>query len=282
MLETKKILTHGSLFSGIGGFDLAAEWIGWKNLMQCEINKFCQRILKYYWPKAVLYNDIKTTDFRFWESKIDVLTGGFPCQPYSIAGKRLGKDDNRHLWPEMLRAIREIQPGYIVGENVYGLINWNGGLVFNQVQTDLENEGYQVCPVILPACSKDAPHKRERIWFIAYSLRNGFGGTEEFEERFETYKKWLSRNELKPFFRLGASANAKSLRFQRGKQANNEKGSKPNDKQFDGCNRKWDSSWSEWPTQSPFVAEMMGYPPDWTELPFLSGGKNQSRDMEMR
>lgn len=162
-------MKHGSLFSGIGGFDLAAEWMGWQNVFHCEWNEFGQRILKYYWPKAISYEDITKTDFSIHRGKIDILTGGFPCQPYSSAGKRLGKEDDRHLWPEMLRAIREIQPKYIVGENVYGLTNWNGGLVFNEVQVDLENEGYKVQPCILPACAVNAPHRRDRVWFVAYS-----------------------------------------------------------------------------------------------------------------
>jgi len=162
-------LVHGSLFSGIGGFDLAAEWSGWQNAFHCEWNKFGQKILKYYWPNAVSYGDITQTDFSIWRGKIDVVSGGFPCQPYSLAGKRLGKEDDRHLWPEMLRAIREIQPSYVVGENVFGLLNWNGGLVFDEVQADLENEGYEILPVILPACAVNAPHRRERIWFVAYS-----------------------------------------------------------------------------------------------------------------
>jgi DNA (cytosine-5)-methyltransferase 1 len=171
-------LLHGSLFSGIGGFDLAAEWAGWQNAFHCEWNEFGQKILKYYWPNAESYGDITKTDFTIWRGRIDVLTGGFPCQPYSLAGKRKGKEDERHLWPEMLRAIREISPTYIVGENVYGLVNWNGGLVFHEVQTDLENEGYEVQPVILPACAVNAPHKRERVWFIAYASNNGQYGPE--------------------------------------------------------------------------------------------------------
>ena len=162
-------LNHGSLFSGIGGFDLAAEWMGWENVFHCEWNEFGKRVLNYYWPNAESFSDITKTDFTKYANKIDILTGGFPCQPYSTAGKRLGTEDDRHLWPEMLRAIREIQPRYIVGENVYGLINWDGGLVFNEVQTDLESEGYEVQPVILPACGKGAPHRRERVWFVAYS-----------------------------------------------------------------------------------------------------------------
>lgn len=162
-------LTHGSLFSGIGGFDLAAEWAGWENAFHCEWNEFGQKILKYYWPNAESYGDITKTDFSVWRGRIDVLTGGFPCQPYSLAGKRKGKEDERHLWPEMLRAIREIQPRWVVGENVFGLINWNGGLVFDEVQSDLEAEGYEVQPYVLPACAVNAPHRRDRVWFVAHA-----------------------------------------------------------------------------------------------------------------
>jgi DNA (cytosine-5)-methyltransferase 1 len=165
-------MKHGSLFSGIGGFDLASEWMGWENVFHCEWNDFGKKVLKYYWPKAISYDDITKTDFTIHRGSIDILTGGFPCQPYSTAGKRLGKEDERHLWPEMLRAIREIQPRWIVGENVLGLVNWNGGLVFEEVQADLENEGYEVQPFILPAVSVNAPHRRDRVWFVAYTFNN--------------------------------------------------------------------------------------------------------------
>jgi DNA (cytosine-5)-methyltransferase 1 len=166
-------MTHGSLFSGIGGFDLAAEWMGWENKFHCEWNEFGQKVLKYHFPKSISYADITKTDFTIHRGKIDILTGGFPCQPYSSAGKRLGKEDDRHLFPEMLRAIKEIQPRWIVGENVYGLVNWSGGLVFHEVQADLEAEGYEVFPYLLPACAVNAPHRRDRIWFVAYSNGNG-------------------------------------------------------------------------------------------------------------
>ena len=162
-------MTHGSLFSGIGGFDLAAEWAGWENIFHCEWNEFGQKVLEYHFPKAITHNDITKTDFTTYRDRIDVLTGGFPCQPYSAAGKRLGKEDERHLWPEMLRAIREIAPKWVVGENVLGLVNWNGGLVFEEVQSDLEAEGYEVQPYILPAAGVGAPHRRDRVWFVAYS-----------------------------------------------------------------------------------------------------------------
>lgn len=115
-------MTHASLFSGIGGFDLAAEWMGWHNAFHCEINGFCTKILNYHFPDAEHYTDITRTDFSKWRGRIDVLSGGFPCQPFSLAGQRKGADDNRYLWPQMLRAIREIRPTWVVGENVAGIL----------------------------------------------------------------------------------------------------------------------------------------------------------------
>ena len=173
-----------SLFSGIGGFELAAEWMGWQVGASCEINPFGQKILKYHFPKAYHHDDIHTLTYekinqelteRFgqdWRSNGVILSGGFPCQPYSMAGKRLGKEDDRHLWPEMLRIIREVKPDWIVGENVLGIVSWNGGLVFNEVQVDLETERYEVQPFVLPAAAVNAPHRRDRVWFVAYS--NGY------------------------------------------------------------------------------------------------------------
>lgn len=177
-------MTHGSLFSGIGGFDLAAEWMGWQNVFHCEWNEFGQKVLKYYWPNAISYNDITKTDFTIHRGRIDILTGGFPCQPYSMAGKRLGKEDDRHLWPEMLRAIREISPRWIVGENVHGIINWSGGLVFEEVQTDLEAQGYEVQSYVLPAAGvQNAPHRRDRVWFVAHANHEKCNRGSSFGER---------------------------------------------------------------------------------------------------
>jgi len=169
-------MTHGALFNGIGGFQLAAHWMGWTNIFHCEIDEFCNKVVKKHFPNSIQHGDIKTTDFSIYRGRINIITGGFPCQPYSTAGKRKGSEDDRHLWPEMLRAIREISPHWIVGENVRGLTNWNGGLVFDQVQADLEAEGYEVLPFLLPACGVDAPHRRDRIWIIAHaSDSNAFG-----------------------------------------------------------------------------------------------------------
>lgn len=160
-------MNHGSLFSGIGGFDLAAEWMGWDNKFHCDINPFSRKLCSFYWPKAESYDNIKTTDFTIWRGRIDVLTGGFPCQPFSTAGKRMGKEDDRHLWPYMLQAIRDIRPRYVVGENVRGLLSWSDGLVLEEVYADLEGEGYEVQTIVLPAVGINAPHKRDRVWIIA-------------------------------------------------------------------------------------------------------------------
>ena len=161
-------MTHGSLFSGIGGFDLAARWAGWDNLFNCEIDLFCRTVLKYHFPDAEQYGDIKTTDFTVWRDRIDVLSGGFPCQPFSQAGKRKGTEDDRYLWPEMLGVIRSVRPRWVVGENVIGIVNWSKGLVFEQVCSDLEAEGYEVQPFVIPACGVNAPHRRYRTWFVAH------------------------------------------------------------------------------------------------------------------
>lgn len=178
-------MLHISLFSGIGGFDLASEWVGWTNIVSCEINPFGRKVLEYYWPNAYHHDDIKTLTYTKlneeltkkhgadWRADDIVLTGGFPCQPYSLAGKRLGTEDERHLWPEMLRVIREVSPKWIVGENVFGLVNWSDGLVFHEVQTDLENLGYEVQSYVLPACGVNAPHRRDRIFIIAYANNTG-------------------------------------------------------------------------------------------------------------
>jgi len=190
-------MNHGSLFSGIGGFDLAAEWMGWNNVFHCEIEPFPRKILNYYFPNAITYEDIKQTDFSIHRGQIDILTGGFPCQPYSSAGQRKGKEDERHLWPEMLRVIREIQPRWVLGENVLGLVNWSEGLVFEEVQLDLEAEGYEVQPYILPAAAKNAPHRRDRVWFVAYS--NG-SITRNRQGKDDETKREIRRNEKSNVF----------------------------------------------------------------------------------
>lgn len=171
--ETILTMVHASLFSGIGGFDLAAEWAGWTNAFNCEIDSFCRKVLKYHFPYAEQYEDIKKSDFSKWRDRIDVLTGGFPCQSFSLAGKRRGTDDDRYLWPSMLGVIRTVRPRWIVAENVLGIVNWSKGLVFDTACSDLETNGYEVQPFIIPACGVGAPHRRDRCWFVAHRADTG-------------------------------------------------------------------------------------------------------------
>lgn len=161
-------MTQLELFAGIGGFGLAGHWAGIETVAQVEIDDFCQKILQKNYPNAAKYRDIKEFDGSKYRGTVDIVSGGFPCQPYSTAGNRLGKDDDRHLWPEMLRVIREVRPKWVVGENVRGLVSWSNGLVFEEVCADLETAGYEVQPFILPAASVGAPHLRYRIWFVAH------------------------------------------------------------------------------------------------------------------
>jgi len=176
------------LFSGIGGFSYAGHSLGWNTVQMVEYNPFCQRVLKHHFPEAAIHSDIKTFNIdelrksKWNPNQPSIITGGFPCQPYSAAGKRQGKDDERHLWPEMLRVIREVHPRWVVGENVLGIISWNGGMVFDEVQADLEAEGYEVWAYVLPACGVDAPHQRFRVWFVAYSESGRTGGLRDETE----------------------------------------------------------------------------------------------------
>ena len=165
--------------------------MGWQSLFHCEIQEFPRKVLEYWYPNAVSYEDITKTDFTPWRGKIDILTGGFPCQAFSMAGKRLGDKDHRYLWPEMLRAIREIQPSWVVGENVTGLLSMvQSGKDFKMGRTDdlfeenyiyrkeqrftldeicegLERAGYAVQPFVVSACAVGAPHRRDRVWIVA-------------------------------------------------------------------------------------------------------------------
>jgi len=291
-------LKHASLFSGIGGFDLAAEWMEWNNVLQCEYNEFCQTILQYYWPYATQYKDIKTTDFTTWNGSIDILTGGFPCQPFSAAGKRQGTEDDRHLWPEMLRAIREIKPKWVVGENVGGIVNWNEGLVFEQVQADLETQGYEVQPFILPAAGVNAPHRRDRTWFIAYANSN----RQQKPGKFPIYGK--QKDNCSFFYKkILPTPNSRDWKGRTGSNWTEQK-SLPNEliptpatRDYKGArsqealnqaNRNENNSLPDYFSQTGktsqlnprFVAEMMGFPPDWTELPFQNGETNPSKPTE--
>ena len=160
-------LTHLSLFSGIGGLDLAAEMAGFRTVGQCEWADYPTKVLEKHWPDVPRWRDIRTLTGESFHEKtglrtVDVISGGFPCQPFSCAGKRRGKEDDRYFWPEMLRVISELRPAWVVGENVAGIVN----MALDQVYADLENEGYAVQALIIPACAVDAPHRRDRCAII--------------------------------------------------------------------------------------------------------------------
>ena len=191
-------MTHASVFSGIGGPEVAATMLGWDNLFHCEINPFGRKVLDYWYPNSKSYEDITTTDFREWRGRVDVLTGGFPCQPFSYAGRRRGAEDDRYLWPSMYRAIDEIQPTWVVAENVAGILTMveqgevskvagtaslfdalddlrgryelRETFTLQRICTDLESHGYAVQPVLVPACAVGAPHRRDRVFIVARRL----------------------------------------------------------------------------------------------------------------
>ena len=171
MGEEMNELTHLDLFSGIGGFALAAKWNGYRTVAFCDNEPYAQAVLKKHWPDVPCHKDIREIRGDLYAG-VTLLTGGFPCQPFSVAGKQRGKGDDRYLWPEMLRVIREARPAWIIGENVAGIVN----MALDQVHTDLEAEGYEVESLIIPACGVDAWPKRERAWIIANSTGIGIQG----------------------------------------------------------------------------------------------------------
>jgi len=210
-------MNHLDLFSGIGGFAYAVDqvWPGSTHVF-CDNNEFCQQVIKKHWPESRIYGDIRTiTDAdsprphgtkntkggqegtrsnqkrkgevcepeRSNSLRFDLLTGGFPCQPFSAAGKRRGTADDRYLWPEMLRVIQLTNPTWIIGENVGGFVTWNEGMVLQQVCSDLESEGYEVQPFIIPACAVNAPHRRDRVWIVANSESGRSWGSESKSNR---------------------------------------------------------------------------------------------------
>jgi site-specific DNA-cytosine methylase len=200
-----KPLRHIGLFEGIGGFSLAGHWAGWQTIAWCEWAAFPSKVLKYHFPNADQLTDITNADFTIYRGQCDVLTGGFPCQPFSVAGSRKGADDHRYLWPHMLRAVQECRPTWVVGENVAGITSMAfeprvtsvGGQtdiegqtlhedveelgVLDSICANLEREGYDVQTFIIPAAAANAPHRRDRAWIVAHSNKCGHkanGGTQ--------------------------------------------------------------------------------------------------------
>jgi len=164
-------MTHIDLFSGIGGFALAARWAGIKTIQFVERDPFCQKVLAKNFKEVPIHDNITTYHFYTAGTRPFLITGGFPCQPFSVAGKRRGKEDDRYLWPEMLRIIKEARPDWVIGENVAGFINMG----LDDCISDLESEGYEVQAFVIPACAVQAPHRRDRVWIVANASSNKLG-----------------------------------------------------------------------------------------------------------
>lgn len=226
-------ITHASVFSGIGASELAAEMLGWKNLFHCEINEFGRKVLNYHFPNARSYEDVTTTDFSEFRGKVTVLTGGFPCQPFSYAGKRRGSEDDRYLWPYMLNCINQVRPTWFIGENVAGITTMvfpsedvkvgeqadlfgegDGYEIYEKrekyvlggIYGNLENIGYSVQTFIVPACAVGAPHRRDRIFIVAHRPSEDSDSTRQSTPDKQNRREWEKmdgRSESKSFDGVG-------------------------------------------------------------------------------
>lgn len=294
-------MNHASLFSGIGGAEVAASMMGWQNLFHCEIQEFPRKVLQYWFPNSESYEDITKTDFHQWQGKVDVLTGGFPCQPFSVAGRRKGEDDNRYLWPQMLRAIREIKPTWIVGENVIGIQTMvessqetkvgrtddlfeenyiyreESRFTLEKICQELEAAGYSVQPLNIPACSVGAPHRRERVWIVARRISttpfnpNSSNDSRKSEKiQGKSPKKRLSeRNDIrKPGFTSDVLGQTSHTQCDGYSSQGHQKGctagrTEHSDRWTDRLSRLQQSGrWRNFPTQSPVCRGNDGIPFD--------------------
>ena len=266
-------MTHASLFSGIGGAELAARWVGWKNVFHCEINPFGRRVIEYHFPDSKSYEDVTTTDFSEYRGRIDVLTAGFPCQPFSVAGQRKGAEDNRYLWPEVVRVIREVRPTWVVGENVAGILTMvqpgeeteMGGQtnIFGEIDRkrvllrqeyvveticrDLEREGYSIQPFIIPACAVGAPHRRDRMWFVANRDSVRFGRRQNKQESISWRK---SKANYSVSRQNGVIADTKGTGI-KGECKHRQREEKSYGRNIEDDSYTTADRWRDFPTQSP-------------------------------
>ncbi len=267
---------------------MAASWTGQiETVCFVEIDPFCQKVLRKHWPEVPIYDDIKTFTYAgcFGQeigkeqttrieqyNKIDIICGGSPCQPFSIAGKRKGTDDNRFLWPEMLRVIREVKPTWVIAENVGGILTIGEGMVFEDCCLDLEKEGYEVQPFVLPACAVNAPHRRDRVWIVgyfyergrnegqeqkvfrkeqsAYSTRSNCHVADTKAERLQESRFEREQHTATEGFGIKHDdreivSDPPFIGLQGGTQADGSKGTQPTDKFMYGRNREWHEPWLE-------------------------------------
>lgn len=281
----KRKLYHLDLFSGIGGFAIAAESV-WPNIEHTfvEYDPFCQAVLRKHWPQAKIHGDIyefitdtrrerrqqvskcpygnekknerrtakHNNKFASWykgdgNRVCDILTGGFPCQPFSQAGRRKGTADDRYLWPAMYEAIQLFRPEWVIAENVAGLVTWNNGMVLETVCSDLEKEGYEVQPFIIPACAVGAPHRRDRVWIVGHAKHNGQHGTKNGEGGTEGINGYATRKNKDGEFARPALArsNASDTKYE---SEGNEVAKGVREEtltRFTGHSEQWNENWTE-------------------------------------
>lgn len=273
-------MTHGSLFSGIGGFDLAAEWMGWGNRFHCEWNPFGQKVLKHHFPNSDSYSDITKTDFTKYEGQIDIITGGFPCQPYSTAGLRKGKADERHLFPEMLRVIEEVKPRWVIGENVRGLVSWGGNWYSRRCMLTWKVKVMK-SKRLLFQLQASTPRTKEKEFGLLPTPRTADveGGLvknvqQENGNYFRTNKdgvRWGVK--LRDVIENGLLQTPRASDKNKHWKTENWKG--------DDLESQMNEIHGTRSHLNPhFVEEMMGFPHNWTASPFLSGETSQLKPME--
>jgi len=239
------------LFSGIGGFSVGLESTDkFKTVAFCEQDKFCQKVLQKHWKDIPIHEDIKKLDGT--KIKADVVVGGFPCQSFSIAGKQKGKDDERYLWDEMFRVIKEVKPRWIIGENVQNLTNISNGAILQGIYNDLESQGYEVQTFNISASSQGAWHKRSRIWIVASNTQclgfsKGCKKSEKFKGK-ETSNKYFNSNQgsqLRATSNQMELSNTKSIRPQGYELQHNLENGQELTKQLCQTNTKKQQTWWE-------------------------------------
>lgn len=233
-------MKHLDLFSGIGGFALAARWAGLQTIGFSEVEPYCCKLLDKNFKGIKNYGDIKNINGRTISA--DIISGGFPCQPFSVAGEQRGTEDDRYIWPEMLRVISEVKPSWIIGENVAGIIN----MALDQVLSDLESQGYETIPFVIPACAVNANHRRDRVWIVAHARCRDAQGTEIRGE----FERQISESENASLFERpigvdskGISSDTKSKRVERGFIQDGRERTQSYDEQFVRLRESWEWNW---------------------------------------
>lgn len=240
------------LFSGIGGFSLGLERAGMQTVAFCEIEPYCRKILRKHWPYVPIHDDIRNLDGSQYRGTIDLICGGYPCQPFSVAGKQKGQQDNRHLWPSMLEIIQTCRPRWVIAENVTGHVR----LGLDKVLFDLEASGYTSQPIIIPACAVNAPHRRDRVWVLGYTEHDGSSSPEICRE-FEKTGRGSQKGPASPLKPSGTDrptnhevmADTTSERVQRHRPGRQQKPYTPAKKELSGRRgeRSFTASWETEP-----------------------------------